>query len=163
MNVAPRISFLCCAEVHQSVARQRHTRRRGINSLVLTSRWLVLAPKATSERTRKPSRQECRQSRPRRSQPELIQVARPACGRAHSPARSRNDYTRHRHSSTLPRALNQRSIYSTASPFAISYNEHRQQSSTAGLRGQNALQVITCEESKSVRSPGRSCTITILP
>lgn len=134
VNVAPRrISFLCCAGVHQSVARHRHTRWRGINSLVLTSVWWVLAPKATSERTRKPSRQASHQSRSRRKQLEHIQVARPACGRAYSPTRSRNDYTRHRHSSTHPRALNQRSIHSTASPSAISYNEHRQQPPTAGL------------------------------
>ena len=132
-NGASWISFLCCAEVHQSVARHRHTRRRGINSLVLTSGWWVLAPKATSERTRKPSRQASHQSRSRRKQLEHIQVARPACGRAYSPTRSRNDYTRHRHSSTHPRALNQQSIHSTASPSAISYNEHRQQPPTAGL------------------------------
>jgi len=162
VNVAPRISFLCCAEVHQSVARHRHTRRRGINSLVLTSGWWVLAPKATSERTRKPSRQESHQSRSRRKQLEHVQVARPACGRACSPTRSRNDYTRHRHSSTHSRASNQRSIHSTASPFAILYNEYRQQPPTAGLRGQNSLQV-ACEEPKSVRSTGRSCTVTILP
>jgi hypothetical protein len=48
LDVASRISFLCCAEVHQSVAGSGIRAGGGINSLVLTSRWWVLAPNATS-------------------------------------------------------------------------------------------------------------------
>jgi hypothetical protein len=135
LDVTPRvISFLCCGEVHQSVARHRHTRRWGINSLVLTSRWWVLAPNATSVQTSKASRQESHQFRSRRKPLERVPIEGPACGRAHSPTRSRNDYTRHQHSSTHSRTLNhKRSIY-TASPFAILlYDEHCQQPLTAGL------------------------------
>lgn len=133
LNVTPRISFLCCGSAHQSVARHRHTRRRGINSLVLTSRWWVLAPNATSVQSSEATEQESHQSRSRRKPLERVQIKGPACGRAHSPTRSRNDYTRHRHSSTHPRTLNQqRSIY-TASPFAILYYEQCQQPPTAGL------------------------------